>query len=124
MQYGFTIEGGEANDTSELAQEAEAAGWDGVFIADAIDIGMPNSPPFPWFDPWIVLAAMAMRTERIRIGTTRTPVPRRRPWKLARETVTRDQLSTGRLICGAGLGAAEQAGRSYKAGEARDRTGR
>jgi len=121
MQYGFIIEGGDANATSELAQEAEAAGWDGVFIADAMDIGMPDSPPFPWFDPWIVLAAMAMRTERIRIGTMITPVPRRRPWKLARETVTLDQLSNGRLIFGAGLGAAEHDGGFYKVGEAMDR---
>jgi hypothetical protein len=120
MQYGFIIEGGDANASSELAQEAEAAGWDGVFIADAMDIGMPNSPPFPWFDPWIVLAAMAMRTERIRIGTMITPVPRRRPWKLARETVTLDQLSNGRLIFGAGLGAAEHDGGFYKVGEAMD----
>lgn len=120
MQYGFVIEGGDATATSELTQEAEAAGWDGVFIADAMDIGMPNSPPFPWFDPWIVLAAMAMRTERIRIGTMITPVPRRRPWKLARETITLDQLSNGRLIFGAGLGAAEHDGGFYKVGEAMD----
>lgn len=120
MQYGFVIEGGDANAASELTQEAEASGWDGVFIADAIDIGMPNSPPFPWFDPWIVLAAMAMRTERIRIGTMITPVPRRRPWKLARETVTLDHLSKGRLIFGAGLGAAEDDGGFHKVGEAMD----
>ncbi len=121
MRYGFIIEGGDVHTISELTQEAEAAGWDGVFIADGIDIGMgKNSPPFPWFDPWIVLAAMAMRTERIRIGTVITPVPRRRPWKLARETVTLDQLSNGRLIFGAGLGAAEHDGGFYKVGEAMD----
>jgi hypothetical protein len=120
MKYGFVIDGGEANAISELSRDAEAAGWDGVFIADAVDIGMPNSPPFPWFDPWIVLAAMALCTERIRIGTMITPVPRRRPWKLARETVTLDQLSKGRLIFGAGLGAAEDDGGFYKVGEAMD----
>jgi hypothetical protein len=120
MQYGFVIESGDPAAISELAQEAEAAGWDGVFIADALDIVIPNSPPLPWFDPWIVLAAMAMRTERIRIGTMITAVPRRRPWKLARETVTLDQLSRGRLIFGAGLGAAEDDGGFYKVGEAMD----
>ena len=120
MQYGFVIEGGDADSTSDLSQAAEAAGWDGVFIADAIDIGVPNSPPFPWFDPWVVLAAMATRTERIRIGTLITPVPRRRPWKLARETVTIDHLSKGRLIFGAGLGAAEDDGGFFKVGEAMD----
>jgi len=120
MLYGFVIDGGDADEVSGLAAEAEAAGWDGVFIADAIDIGMPNSAPLPWFDPWIVLAAMAMRTERIRIGTMITPVPRRRPWKLARETVTLDHLSNGRLIFGAGLGAAEHDGGFFKVGEETD----
>jgi alkanesulfonate monooxygenase SsuD/methylene tetrahydromethanopterin reductase-like flavin-dependent oxidoreductase (luciferase family) len=91
-----------------------------VFISDAIEIGFPNHQPLPWFDPWIVLAAMAMRTERIRIGTIITPVPRRRPWKLARETVTLDHLSKGRLIFGAGLGAAKDDGGFYKVGEAMD----
>ena len=121
MQYAFVIEGGDPKTTSELTLEAEAAGWDAVFIADAIDIGMgPKSPPLPWFDPWIVLAAMAMRTERIRVGTLITPISRRRPWKLARETVTLDHLSNGRLILGVGLGAAEHDGGFHKVGEAMD----
>ena len=47
---------------------------------------------------------MAMRTKQIRLGTKVTPVARRRPWKLARETVTIDHLSNGRLILGVGLG--------------------
>jgi hypothetical protein len=120
MKYGFIIDGADAIATSELACEAEGAGWDGVFISDAMEIGIPNHPPFPWFDPWIVLAAMAMRTERVRIGTVITPVPRRRPWKLARETVTLDHLSKGRLIFGAGLGAAKDDGGFFKVGEALD----
>jgi alkanesulfonate monooxygenase SsuD/methylene tetrahydromethanopterin reductase-like flavin-dependent oxidoreductase (luciferase family) len=120
MKYGFVIDGGDAIATSKLAAEAEVSGWDGVFIADAIEIGIPNHPPFPWFDPWIVLSAMAMRTERIRIGTMITPVSRRRPWKLARETVTLDHLSKGRLIFGVGLGAAGDDGGFFKVGEAMD----
>jgi Luciferase-like monooxygenase len=120
MQYGFTIEGGDVHTISELAEEAEAAGWDGVFIADAMSIETKNFPAFPWFDPWVVLAAMAMRTKRVRIGTIITPVPRRRPWKLVRETVTLDHLSGGRIILGAGLGAAEDDGGFYKVGEAMD----
>ena len=103
MKFGFMIEGGDVNSISELAQEAEAAGWDGVFIADAIDIGFPNAPPFPWFDPWIVLAAMAARTKRIKIGTIIAAITRRRPWKVARETTTLDHLSKGRVIFGVGL---------------------
>jgi len=116
MKFGFMIEGGDVNTISELAQEAEAAGWDGVFIADAIDIGFPNAPPFPWFDPWIVLAAMAARTERIKIGTIIAAITRRRPWKVARETTTLDHLSKGRVIFGVGLGATEDGGFS-KVGE-------
>ncbi len=63
-----------------------------------------KSQRVPLVDPWIPLAAIAMHTERIRIGTTLTPVARRRPWKLARETVTLDHLSGGRLILTVGLG--------------------
>jgi hypothetical protein len=47
---------------------------------------------------------MAMKTEKLRLGTTVTPVPRRRPWKLARETATLDHLSKGRVTLGVGLG--------------------
>jgi alkanesulfonate monooxygenase SsuD/methylene tetrahydromethanopterin reductase-like flavin-dependent oxidoreductase (luciferase family) len=120
MQYGFVIEGGDVQTIVELTQQAEAAGWDGVFIADAVAIQMPGGKPFDWFDPWITLSAMAARTERIRIGTMITPVSRRRPWKLARETVTLDHLSNGRLTLGVGLGAASDDGGFYKVGEAMD----
>ena len=83
---------------AELAYEAEQSGWDGVFIYD--HIGQPNKAA----DPWITLTAMAMKTKRVKLGPVVTPVARRRPWKLARETVTLDHLSGGRLILGVGLG--------------------
>jgi alkanesulfonate monooxygenase SsuD/methylene tetrahydromethanopterin reductase-like flavin-dependent oxidoreductase (luciferase family) len=86
---------------AELAHEAEVAGWDGFFIWDAIFF----DPTFhPIADPWVSLAAVALRTQQLRIGTMITPIARRRPWKLARETVSIDQLSNGRLILGVGLG--------------------
>jgi hypothetical protein len=86
---------------AELAKQAEDAGWDGFFIWDA----MMFDPTFhPIADPWISLAAVALRTARIRIGILVTPLARRRPWKVARETVTLDQLSNGRFILGVGLG--------------------
>jgi alkanesulfonate monooxygenase SsuD/methylene tetrahydromethanopterin reductase-like flavin-dependent oxidoreductase (luciferase family) len=85
---------------AELAREAEDAGWDGFFLWDHIGADWP----FPVGDPWIALAAMAMTTERIKLGPLVTPLPRRRPWKLARETVTLDRLSRGRLILGVGSG--------------------
>ncbi|MFL5675828.1 MAG: LLM class flavin-dependent oxidoreductase, partial [Chloroflexota bacterium] len=57
------------------------------------------------YDPWVVMAAMAMRTERVRLGAIVSPPSRRRPWKLARETMTLDRLSNGRLVLPVGLGA-------------------
>lgn len=86
----------------ELGAETEAAGWDGFFLWD--HIRFMKEVPVPVFDPWIALKAIADRTERIRLGPMVTPVARRRPWKLARETVTLDHLSRGRLILGVGLG--------------------
>jgi alkanesulfonate monooxygenase SsuD/methylene tetrahydromethanopterin reductase-like flavin-dependent oxidoreductase (luciferase family) len=86
---------------ASLAHEAEEVGWDGFFIWDTI---LFKAEGLPIGDPWVALAAVAMSTERIRIGTMVTPVPRRRPWKLAREAVSIDHLSNGRLILGVGLG--------------------
>lgn len=91
----------------DLAQNAEQAGWDGFFLWD--HILHSQSQALPLVDPWISLAAMAVQTKHIRIGTTVTPIARRRPWKLARETVTLDHLSHGRLILGVGLGEPPQA---------------
>src|SRR5690348_5279774 len=85
---------------ADLAREAEEAGWDGFFIWDHIG----HHWPAPTADPWVELTAMALATERIKLGTMVTPLPRRRPWKLARETVTLDRLSGGRLILGVGIG--------------------
>ncbi len=116
VQYGFIIPGGDLQTLTDLAVEAEQAGWDGVFYWDGIYI--PSAQPI--FDPWIVLAAMAMRTERVRLGAVLTPLSRRRPWKVARETVTLDHLSHGRLVLPVGLGALDDGGFG-KVGEATDR---
>jgi alkanesulfonate monooxygenase SsuD/methylene tetrahydromethanopterin reductase-like flavin-dependent oxidoreductase (luciferase family) len=105
MQFSVTT--GAAGDLdpralSELAVVAEQAGWDGFFLEDYLVY--QGRPETPTYDPWICLAAMACATTRIRLGTTVTPVPRRRPWKLAAEAVTLDHLSSGRLILGVGGG--------------------
>jgi len=115
MRYGFIIPGGDLETIITLAQEAEAAGWDGVFYWDGICIESVG----PMYDPWVVLGAIAVHTERVRIGAILTPVSRRRPWKLARETVTVDHLSQGRLILPVGLGALDDGGFG-KVGEATD----
>jgi alkanesulfonate monooxygenase SsuD/methylene tetrahydromethanopterin reductase-like flavin-dependent oxidoreductase (luciferase family) len=98
MRHGFIFTGTEPNLAVELAQLAETSGWDGFFVWEGI-----------WAtDPWATLAAAAMVTERIRLGTMLTPVPRRRPWELAGQTMTVDRLSNGRVILSAGLGVPEE----------------
>jgi alkanesulfonate monooxygenase SsuD/methylene tetrahydromethanopterin reductase-like flavin-dependent oxidoreductase (luciferase family) len=105
LQFGITLPAfadfSDPRVLAELAREAESVGWDGFFLWDAVFF----DPTFhPIADPWVSLAAVAMNTERMRIGTMVTPLARRRPWKLARETVSVDRLSNGRLILGVGLG--------------------
>src|SRR5436190_20763774 len=84
----------------QLAQAAEASGWDGVFIWDHLAFAW--GPPAA--DPWTVLAAIATSTNRLRLGTAVTPVARRRPHVLAHQVATPDNLSGGRVTFGAGLG--------------------
>jgi alkanesulfonate monooxygenase SsuD/methylene tetrahydromethanopterin reductase-like flavin-dependent oxidoreductase (luciferase family) len=91
----------------ELATEAEAAGWDGAFLWD--HIAREEDPSVPATDPWIAAAAMAVRTQRLRLGIMITPLARRRPWKVAREAVAVDVLSGGRFTLGVGLGGGAQA---------------
>lgn len=106
MQFAFNTPNfgcfSDARLMAELAHEAEDAGWDGFFIWD--HIGGNRGEAAPMADPWITLTAMAMATSRIKLGPMVTPLPRRRPWKLARETATLDRLSNGRLILGVGIG--------------------
>ena len=87
----------------ELGVAAEDAGFDGFFLWDHIVFSNRGDGP-PIIDPWLVLAVVAARTSRIKLGTMITPVPRRRPWQLARQTASLDRLSGGRLILGVGIG--------------------
>jgi alkanesulfonate monooxygenase SsuD/methylene tetrahydromethanopterin reductase-like flavin-dependent oxidoreductase (luciferase family) len=104
MYYGIDLpttgEYADVRTLAALAAEAESAGWDGFFIYDQVASDMPE----PIADTGVALAAIALGTERIRFGALVTPLARRRPWKVARETVTLDQLSGGRLVVGVGLG--------------------
>ena len=115
MKYGFIIPGGDIHTVADLAAEAEAAGWDAAFYWDGINI-----QDMPMYDPWVTMAAMALRTRRVRLGAIVSPLSRRRPWKLARETVSLDHLSGGRLIVPVGLGALDDGGFG-KVGEPTDR---
>ncbi|RPI92012.1 MAG: LLM class flavin-dependent oxidoreductase [Chloroflexi bacterium] len=104
MKYGLYLPNfgafADARLLANLAHDAEQAGWDGFFIWDHI--------ARPWVtmvaDTWVALSAIALSTTTIRFGPHVTPIPRRRPWKLARETASLDQLSAGRLILGVGIG--------------------
>jgi alkanesulfonate monooxygenase SsuD/methylene tetrahydromethanopterin reductase-like flavin-dependent oxidoreductase (luciferase family) len=105
MNYGLELSAaglaGDPRSLAALAAVAEASGWHGCFLEDYIvhwQLGIPT------FDPWIGLAAMALSTTTLRLGTTVTPLARRRPWKVAREVTTLDHLSNGRMILGVGIG--------------------
>jgi alkanesulfonate monooxygenase SsuD/methylene tetrahydromethanopterin reductase-like flavin-dependent oxidoreductase (luciferase family) len=104
MRHGIVLTAGDPRTTAELAALAEEAGWDGAFTWDGIAIG-----PGDTYDPWVVMTAMAMRTERVTLGAIVTPPARRRPWKLAREAMTLDRVSGGRLVLPVGLGALDDA---------------
>ncbi len=104
MNYAITLPnaGADPQTLAEFAALAEQRGWDAVFLEDYIV--WQGHQEVPTYDPWVILAAIAMRTKRVRLGTTVTPLARRRPWKVAAEAVTLDHLSGGRLILGIGLG--------------------
>jgi len=99
VRSGVILPGGTAPQQLDQAILAERSGWDGVFVWEA---------PYG-VDAWTLLAAMAARTERVRLGTMLTPLPWRRPWKVASQVATLDQLSNGRATLAIGLGATDTA---------------
>jgi alkanesulfonate monooxygenase SsuD/methylene tetrahydromethanopterin reductase-like flavin-dependent oxidoreductase (luciferase family) len=108
MRYGAYVPNfgpyGDVTVLADLASEAEEAGWDGFFLWDQVSKTTLTPGVDPMVDPWIALAAIALCTRTIRLGTLVTPLPRRRPWMVARQTVSLDHLSAGRLILGVGSG--------------------
>ena len=109
MRYGFVVPYADSREFAELAAVGEQHGWDGIFTWEAV-FGV---------DAWVSLAAAAMLTERIRLGTLLTPVPRVRPWDLASKVGTVERLSNGRVILGAGLGALHEGWTAFEADEGR-----
>ena len=95
MRFGFVVPHADAADIAEMAVLAEAVGWDGLFVWEAL-YGV---------DAWVALGAAATRTTALRLGTMVTPVSRRKPWELAGQVATVDRLSGGRVTLSVGLGA-------------------
>jgi alkanesulfonate monooxygenase SsuD/methylene tetrahydromethanopterin reductase-like flavin-dependent oxidoreductase (luciferase family) len=94
VKFGFLLPCGDARTAGEFAQAVEESGWDGFFVWEPV-----------WgTDAWVALTAATLRTKRIRLGTMLTSLSRMRPWKLASETATLDNLSNGRIILSVGLG--------------------
>lgn len=99
MKSAIILPGGNASEQLALATLAEQHGWDGVFVWEAA-YGV---------DAWTLLGAMAAVTSRVRLGTMLTPLPWRRPWKVASQVATLDRLSAGRAVLAVGVGAVEMA---------------
>ena len=118
MRYGLTLpifdELSEPALLAELAAEAETAGWDGIFVWDHVYY---RAPVRAVADPWISLAAMAVATSSVAIGTMVTPLARRRPQVVARQLATLDRLSNGRVMLGTGLGLDSSGGEFERFGE-------
>lgn len=109
MRFGFVVPYADARQFADIAELGERHGWDGIFTWEAL-----------WgVDAWVSLAAAAMVTDRIRLGTLLTPVSRVRPWDLASKVATVDRLSGGRTILSAGLGALHQGWTAFEADEGR-----
>lgn len=112
MHYAINVPNGGAPGYADpralvrMAVATEAAGWDGFFLWDHIMLGVDGPDVV---DPWIALAAIAVSTERIRLGPMVTALPRRRPWVVARQATALDHLSSGRCVLGVGLGSPVEA---------------
>ena len=104
MRHGLYVAPfGELSDVralAEVAAQAEASGWEGFFVWDHV----MTFDGLAVADPWIALSAVALGTERMRLGAMVTPLARRRPWDVARQVAVLDRLSGGRMVFGAGLG--------------------
>jgi len=109
MRFGVVFPFGDAADVARYAVRAESAGWDAVFLAET-----------PWgVDAWVALAAAALSTSRLRVGTLLTPVARIKPWDLATRVGTVDRLSNGRVILSVGLGSLHDGWLAFEPDEGR-----
>ena len=101
--HGFTSN---PQDYIELAKSAEECGWEGFFIWD--HVFLPWAPDQDVLDPWSILSAIATQTKKLTLGTTVTPLARRRPMVIAKQAITINKLSNRGFILGVGLGGTEE----------------
>ncbi|PYF97365.1 Flavin-dependent oxidoreductase, luciferase family (includes alkanesulfonate monooxygenase SsuD and methylene tetrahydromethanopterin reductase) [Georgenia satyanarayanai] len=116
MRYGVVASFGSVEQVLDMAVAAEEAGWDGFFTWDGISVGAMDT-----YDPWTLLGAAAVSTTRIRLGAMVFALARRHPWKVAREAITVDHLSGGRLVMPVGLGAVDDGAFSRVSGAPTER---
>lgn len=132
MKFGFVVPTGSVDQILTMAHELEAHDWDGFFHWDGIAPGdsefwedaTDNTGAMSVFDPWSVLSAVAVQTSRLTLGAMIFPLSRRRPWVVARQALTIDHLSNGRLVLPVGLGAVDEAGFAKVHPEVTDRKAR
>ncbi|MBU7000230.1 MAG: LLM class flavin-dependent oxidoreductase [Theionarchaea archaeon] len=102
MHYGIEVvpfgEFGDPGLMMEFACAAEDAGWEGIWVWDHILL------PYGVGDPWVILSAVAASTERLKVITGVSPLPRYHIHVLARLLTSLDILSRGRVVFGTGLG--------------------
>ena len=105
IKVGVVGSFGSATEVVDMAVAAEEHGWDGFFSWDGMSIMEVDT-----FDPWAILAATAVRTERITLGAMVFALPRRKPWEVVRQALTVDHLSAGRLVLPVGVGVLDDGG--------------
>ena len=112
--YGSLFAADEWHRFVDLARAADDAGVDRIVVVDHVVMGphtenyawgtFPVPPEAPWFEPLIVLAAVASATTRVRLATGILIAPLRPAVLLAKQAATLDVLSRGRLDLGVGTG--------------------
>jgi probable F420-dependent oxidoreductase len=109
LKIGVKIGPATERAVKRVAEEAEKAGFDSVWLSERVAIPLDKPHPYqPSVDPWIGLSFVAAVTERVTLGTSVSQIALRAPVLMARELATLDRLSEGRLIVGAGAGWVEE----------------